>query len=184
MLLEPVIGTAGVRQEIAADVGLAVSPPGNVRRHCRQRKIRAGAGIEWIVVRRDRRGIPGAIVLVGDLHDQHVVFPAPPGVAHPGLHPGIQRRLVIDVDQPIDLLPFEGDRHVRVGLKNLEGELQGHDPGHARQEAVGEWIRGCAILEIDLPALRRPGLIGNLPPINDVAPGRHFVAGQVVLEIV
>ena len=73
---------------------------------------------------------------------------------------------------------------MRVGLKKLEGKLQGHDPAHARQEAAGEWIRCDATLEIDPPLIRRPGLIRNLLPIDNAAPGRHIMPGQVILDIV
>ena len=65
---------------------------------------------------------PCPVVVVRDVHDQRVAFPAAARVAHPEIDACRSGLAAVRVDQAIDLGPLEGHRDVIARLEDVERE--------------------------------------------------------------
>ena len=81
------------------------------------------------------------VVVILDVHDQRVAFPAAARVAHPEVD-ALRCRRAVRVDRAMDLRPLERHRDVIGRLEDLERELHVHDARHAGHVALRQRIGG------------------------------------------
>ena len=125
---------------------------------------------------------PGTVVVILDVHDERVAFPAAARVAHPEVD-AFQSRRAVRVDRAMHLRPLERHRDVVGRLEDLERELHVHDARHARQVTVRQRVGGEAILRVLDLLLRRPFLVGNRSALHDAFAGRQAETRDVIFEI-
>ena len=109
---------------------------------------------------------PGAVVVIRDLHHEHVTLPMPARVAHPRFNALVHRRLAVRVDESVYLRPLERNRDMVFRLEDLKRKFEVHDAGHARHVTRVERVFGGATREVLALLLRRPRLIRNLVALN------------------
>ena len=114
--------------------------------------------VKCLAVKVARLVEPGAVVVILDVHDERVAFPAAARVAHPEVD-AFQSRRAVRVDRAMHLRPLERHRDVVGRLEDLERELHVHDSRHARQVTLRQRVGGQAILRVLDLLLRRPVLV-------------------------
>src|SRR6476659_2889982 len=72
--------------------------------------------------------------MAGDIDNERVAFPFPTRIAHPEFQLG-RGGFAREVDQTIDLRPFESNGDMLFGLENLKRIIQVHDSRDTRHEA-------------------------------------------------
>ena len=126
---------------------------------------------------------PGAVVVVDDVHDQRVAFPAAARVTHPEVHAGTSG-LSVGIDEAEHRRPLEGDRDVLGCLENLKWKLHVHDPGDAGHITTRQRIGRLPVREVLELFRRGRRLVRNLAAFDDSLACGHPIPCGMILKIV
>ena len=124
---------------------------------------------------------PGAVVVIGHLHDERIALPAPARIAHPELD-AFRTLDAVRVDGAVHLRPLERDRDVLGRLVEVEGERHVHDPRHAGHVALLERIRRLLVGGVLQALCRGLRQVRDRASLDHASSRRHPVARDVILQ--
>src|SRR5262245_36645574 len=96
----------------------------------------------------------------------------------------MQRRLAVQINQPVNLRPFKSQSEMLGSLEDLKREFHVHDARNAGEIAFANGVESLTLVEVLLLFRGGPRLVGNFTAFDDAFARGHCITCRVIEEIV